>query len=262
MDISQCTSVDLGRGGYRIYQNRDGFRFGTDTVLLAWFTAAFIREGNPLRALELGAGNGAASILVKARRPAVRIDAVEIDEAAKSLMEINIRENGLEEAISVYEGDVRDMPSSIRRYQYDLCFMNPPFFREKGGPSADPDKPGRLKGRFEMNGTLEDFIRAGSARLIPSAGIMTIVMTPERLDETIILMERYNIRVSSLLAVHPFADREAGMFLIEGRKTVSDLKMRMLPPLIINEKDAESGNVRQTQRIMKIYGEEHTDCFI
>ena len=36
---------DLGRADYRIIQKKEGFRFGTDAVLLAWFAAEKLKPG-------------------------------------------------------------------------------------------------------------------------------------------------------------------------------------------------------------------------
>ena len=160
MDSNNLTLEDLGRKGYKMYQLKDGFRFGTDTVLLAWFTASFVKGPAPVKMLELGANCGAATLLVSARKESVSIDALEIDADACEVLRKNIELNSLGDIMRAHEGDVRELPDDIRRGQYDLVFMNPPFFKPGTGPSSDSNKPGKLQGRFENNGSLEDFISA------------------------------------------------------------------------------------------------------
>ena len=110
MDENKLTLEDLGRNGYRMYQLKDGFRFGTDTVLLAWFTASFVKGSAPVKMLELGANCGAATLLVSARRDNVSIDALEIDKDAYKVLTKNIEINSLAGKVSAYEGDVRELP--------------------------------------------------------------------------------------------------------------------------------------------------------
>ncbi|MBR1796883.1 MAG: methyltransferase [Clostridiales bacterium] len=260
MDESRLTLEDLGRRGLKLYQLRDGFRFGTDTVLLSWFTSSFLKEGRAYRLLELGANCGAASLLAFGRRPDVHIDALEIDEEACEVLLKNIELNGIEESIKAYNGDVRALPDNIRRQQYDLVLMNPPFFRIGTGPMSDETRQGKLKGRFEKNGSLEDFISAGASRLIPSSGLMTVVMAASRADEVLLLMDRYGVKPGYIMSVHPFVDSKAEVVLICGRKTATDPKLEILPPLILNE--MEDGKSRTSSRLLDIYDKEQTDCFI
>lgn len=258
----KLTFEDLGRRGFTMYQIKDGFRFGTDTVLLSWFTACFIKPGKDIRCLELGANCGAATLLLCARREGVCVDAVEIDETAYNVLVKNIGMNSLSDLVSAYNADFRDLPYEIRNRQYGLVFMNPPFYRSGTGSSTSADKPGKLKGRFEMNGGLDDFIRTAGSRLIPSSGIMTMVMTSDRASEAMYHMENNGIRPSCLISVHPFIDKPSKMVLIAGKKTTSTIPLEIMPPLILNEKDEDTGKVRSSERIMRIYEKEHTDCFI
>ena len=245
MDENRLTFVDLGRKGLTMHQLKDGFRFGTDTVLLSWFTASCIKEGKKVACLELGANCGAASLLLAGRRECVSIDALELDRDACEVLKANIISNGLEERVTAYEGDVRELPADIRQKQYDAVFMNPPFYREGAGPTAE------VIGRSETDGTLEDFISEGSSRLIPSSGIMTVVMTARRADEVMSLMMKHGIKPMLMTAVHPAPDRNAQIVLIAGKKTASSTQLEIMPPLVLNDKE----------QMTLIYDKEQTDCF-
>ena len=56
------------------------------------------------------------------------IDSLEIDRDAYEVLGRNISDNSLEGRVSSYPGDVRELPDEIRQKQYDIVFMNPPFF--------------------------------------------------------------------------------------------------------------------------------------
>lgn len=246
MDENSLTFVDLGRKGFTMHQLKEGFRFGTDTVLLSWFTASLIKAGKKASCLELGANCGAATLLLAARRDDLNIDALEIDHDAYGVLEDNIKRNSLNGRVTSFEGDVRDLPGDIRQKQYDIVFMNPPFYREGAGPSAG------AVGRSETNGTLEDFIKAGASRLIPSSGILTVVMTARRTDEVMALMLDHGVKPMLMKPVHPDAGKNAQTVLIAGKKTVSATQLEIMPPLVLNDKEQMSS----------IYDKEQTDCFI
>ena len=127
MDENKLTLEDLGRKGYRMYQLKDGFRFGTDTVLLAWFTASFVKGSAPVKMLELGANCGAATLLVSARRDNVSIDALEIDKDAYEVLTKNIEINSLSGKVSAYEGDVRELPFDLKQKYLKRCCLPCPI---------------------------------------------------------------------------------------------------------------------------------------
>lgn len=229
-----------------MYQLRDGFRFGTDTVLLAWFTASLMRKGRKAACLELGANCGAATLLLAARREDAVIDALEIDTGAYEVLKRNIDINGLDDTVKAYNGDVRDIRENIRSRQYDIVFTNPPFYKAGAGPVSN------VTGRSEENGCLEDFISAGSSRLIPSSGIMSVVMTARRADEVMELMVRYQVKPFIMMPVYPSLNKNAQIVLIAGRKTNNSTQLEIMPPLILNDKE----------QMDHIYNGEHEDCFI
>ena len=262
MDTEDLTLEDLGRRGYKMYQQKEGFRFGTDSVLLAWFAASFVRKGKACTALELGSGCGGASLCLAARSDDVSIDAVEIMEKPAEILEENIKLNGLSGRMRSFNCDIRELPSDIRSKQYDIVFMNPPFFNRGSGPAARAEGDGeRLAGRFEENGTAEDFISVAASRVRQSSGYIIMVMHGDRLPEIMSIYEKYRIKPVRLMTVHPFEDRNASMFLLAGKKGASGSDMKILPPLILNRRDGKDSPV-MSEELKRIYEEEHTDCFI
>lgn len=260
----KITIEDLGRAGYKLYQSEDCFRFGTDTVLLAWFAASFIRQCEQSvpcgqrSVLELGAGNGAASFLVAARRCNTLIDSVEILAKSYDLLVRNIALNGLEERVRGFCCDIRELPSEVNRNQYDVVMFNPPFFAKGTGPCVN--RSNIVGARSEENGTLDDFVRVAASRVIQSKGRICLIMQASRLMDVLSSFDRYNVKVTDIMAVHPFADTKAKMVLVAGRKGAKGTDVRILPPLILNER--KDGQAVRTRMLEHIYEEEHTDCFI
>lgn len=76
-----------------------------------------------------------------------------------------------------------------------------------------------------------------------------MVHRPSRLAEIIYTMQQYHIEPKRMQMVHPYADKEANMVLIEGIRGGRP-QMRVEPPLIVYEKDGS-----YTEMVQKIYGD-------
>ena len=254
----ELTLDNIGRRDFVLYQQKKGFRFGTDSVLMAWFAASFARrdrDGGYKKTtfLELGSGCGGAAMCVAARLEGCEIDCVEIMPTSCEVLEKNIEANHLRDRVRAYNADVRELPSEMRQKQYDVVFANPPFFNASRGDRTDPSRSSeeKLNARFEENGTVEDFIRVMKARVIPSYGHIVMVMKADRLSEVLKLMEENNIRPVRLMCIHPMEGRDASSVLVAGRIGSPSSQLRILPPLMLD-----------SERVTEIYEGEHKDCFI
>ena len=67
---------DLQFGGMKILQKLEGFRFGTDAVLLSGFVRARGRD----RILDMGCGTGVIGLLLAGRMPMADITGLELQE--------------------------------------------------------------------------------------------------------------------------------------------------------------------------------------
>ena len=250
---------DLGRDGLKLLQHKDCYKLDTASVLLAWFASSFVRTGKPCEMLELGSGTGGVSLLASARSRNAHIDGVEhVGLACKVFCE-NIKLNGLEERITAYNCDLRELPSEIKNKAYDVVFMNPPFYDGTKGSVTDISVKSEhvSKARFAEQGGLEDFIRVQSLRTRTSGGYAVMCISPDRLPECFSLYEKYKLTPVRLLTVHAGADKNAFLALIACKKGAPNAEFKALPPLIIND---ENGGL--TKRAVHIYEEEHSDCFI
>ena len=249
----------IGRNDFLLYQQKKGFRLGTDSVLLAWFAASFARrdrEGGYRETsfLELGSGCGGASVCVAARLLNSRIDCCEIMESSCEVLKKNIEVNSLTGRVNAYNCDIRELPYEVRQKQYDVVFSNPPFFNAarnvKTDPAASSDE--KLNARFEENGTVEDFLKVSKTRVIPSSGHIVMVMKADRLTEIMSLMEANRIRPVRLITIHPVSGRNASSVLIAGKVGGTGSQLRILPPVILDDEE----------QMTRIYEGEHNTCFI
>jgi tRNA1Val (adenine37-N6)-methyltransferase len=250
------TIEDLGRRGFSLIQKKTGFRYGEDTVFLAWFAAQTLNRKKRLqKTAELGANCGAASILLAARRDDVSIDGIEIQPEASRIFAKNILLNHLEERVSSISMDIRDLgkeKSDIGKATYDLVFFNPPYHVPGRGPLTNREKESTelLEARFEVNGTFEDFARAADWLLLPQ-GKAVLVQRVSRLPEVLFFLKRYRIEPMRLRFIHTRPEKPAVLFMLSGQKNGKPGGFQVMPPLIIYNDDHS-----YTDEMKTIYSDE------
>ena len=251
---------DLGRDGLLLLQHKDCYKLDSASVLLAWFAASFVRKGKPCEMLELGSGTGGVSLLVSTRCKNAHVDGVELVELAYKMFCENVKLNKLDERITPYHCDLRELPSDIKNKSYDVVFMNPPFYDGTRGSVTDTSikSEHESKARFSEQGGLEDFVQAQSLRTRTSGGFSVMCISPDRVPEVFRLYEKYKITPVRLLTVHANCSKNAFLALIAGKKGAPNAEFKVLAPLMINEE----GSSDLTRRALHIYEEEHDDCFI
>lgn len=188
-------------------------------------------------------------MLVAARNSDASIDCVEVMKEPFDALVENIAINNSGDRIKAYNSDVRELPRELKDNLYDVVFMNPPFYQTD--KSVVTDKENVLTARFNEKGTLEDFISCASARTRMSSGYTVMCMAPSRLPECMELFAKYRLAPSRLISVHASSGKDAFLFLLAGKKGSPNTEFKVLPPLFMD-----------SERINRIYTEEHTDCFI
>ncbi len=234
---------DLQIAGYRIIQNPKLFCFGMDAVLLSDF--AKVKTNG--KAIDLCSGNGIIPILLAAKTKAAHIDALEIQQESADLAKRSVALNGLEDRIHVVQGDLKQAGELFTRESYDTVTVNPPYMTKDHGLTNNLDA--KTIARHEVLCSLEDII-SESSRLLKMSGHFYMVHRPFRLAEMIALMTKYKLEPKRMRLVHPYADREPNMVLIEGIKGAKPRITVEAPLVVYREKN------RYTSEIYKIYGME------
>lgn len=216
---------DLQRNGYRIIQKKQGFCFGMDAVLLSGF--AWVKEGE--RALDLGTGTGIIPILLEAKTEGTDFTGLEIQEEVADMAARSVRLNGLEERIRILTGDIKEASRLFGRASFDVVTSNPPYMVNQQG-LQNPDLPKAIS-RHEVLCTLEDVARE-TALVLKPGGRLYLVHRPRRLVEIFSVLRQYRLEPKRMRMVHPFADREANMVLIEAVKGGGAM-LKVEPPVIV-----------------------------
>ena len=218
---------DLQRNGYKLIQNTKIFCFGMDAVLLCAFTR--VEKGEEV--LDLGTGNGVIPILLKGRTEGKHFTGLEIQDVNVNLARRSVQYNRIEDDVLIVQGDIKEASKIFGGASFDVVTTNPPYMNENHG-LRNPESHKAIA-RHEILCTLEDVIREGTKVLKPG-GRFNMIHRPHRLVEIIDLMKKYKVEPKRIRMVHPFADKEANMVLIEGIRGAKPM-VKIEPPLVIYE---------------------------
>lgn len=241
MQIKQIeVTLDDLQNGYYIYQSAEGFRFGVDAVFLSEF--AKIKPGETT--LDMGTGNGIIPILLAAKTGGRRFYGLEIQKNSVCLAEESVKYNGLQERISIIEGDICSASSIFGNETMDAVVSNPPYMIESHGLRNDADA--KYIARHEALCRFEDIAREAS-KVLRTHGRFYLIHRPFRLAELIITLAKYKLEPKRMRFIHSYADKEPSMVMIEALKG-GNSGVRIDKPLIIYEKGGE-----YTQEVREIY---------
>ncbi|MBR1758205.1 MAG: tRNA1(Val) (adenine(37)-N6)-methyltransferase [Lachnospiraceae bacterium] len=232
---------DLQRNGLRILQNPQKFCFGMDAVLLSGFVKA--KEGE--RVLDLGTGTGILPLLLSAKTEAAHFDALEIQDESADMARRSVEMNGLSERISVRVGDLKEASDIYGKAVFDVVTCNPPYMNDGAG-LKNPEEPMAIA-RHEVLCSLDDVIRE-SAAVLKERGRLYLVHRPQRLSEIFAEMRAYRLEPKRMKLVHPFADKDANMVLIEAVKGAGVFLKVEAPVVVYREPGV------YTDEIYDVYG--------
>ncbi len=228
---------DLQRNGYQIIQRTDGFCFGMDAVLLSGF--AVVKRGE--RVLDLGTGTGIIPILLEAKTEGKEFFALEIQKEVADMAGRSVKLNGLEEKIHIVEGDIKEAGQIFGAASFDVVTSNPPYMNDAHG-LKNPELP-KAVSRHEVLCTLEDVIREAS-KVLKTGGRFYMVHRPHRLVEIIGRLSAYGLETKRMKMVHPFADREANMVLLEAVKGGGAFLKMEAPVIVFKEPGVYADEIR------------------
>ena len=242
MELRENERIDeLHRCGYRIIQNTKKFCFGMDAVLLT----GFVSVKPQARVMDLGTGTGVIPILLEAKTGGSHFTGLEIQSEMADMARRSVELNHLEKKIDIVEGDIREASKIFGRASFDVVTCNPPYMENQHGLKNPGDE--KAIARHEVLCTLEDVLREAAA-LLREGGVFCMVHRPRRLAEIITRMTERRLEPKRMRLIHPMADREANMVLIEAVKG-GGRQLRVDPPLIVYREPGE-----YNREIHEIYG--------
>ncbi len=208
--IRETERIDeLNGRGYRIIQDRDGFCFGLDAVLLSSF--AIVKEGDHV--LDLGTGTGVIPILLEAKTKGAHFTGIELQQDVADMARRSVQMNNLTGKVDIVTGDLCKAVEIFGKSSFSVVTSNPPYMTYTGGLVSPNER--KAISRSEIKCKLSDVISQAAALLVPG-GRFYMVHRPYRLSEIMVLMEKNGLAVRYLRFVYSSVDKGANLLLIEG----------------------------------------------
>ncbi len=222
-------------------QHPQGYRFALDAFLLADFVSPL--AFGPF--LDLGTGCGVVALFLARRFPQQCVVGLELQASLVRNAQHNVRQNGLQQRVSIVQGDIRQAVCLFPRQKFGTVVSNPPY-RALGHGRLNPCIEKAIA-RHELALTLPQLLQAAQHALC-RRGVLTMVYHPARLAELCVHLETAHLRPRRLRLVHATLCTPASMALIEavyaGRDTLT-----VLPPLCIY--DAAGAYTAEMQTIFQ-----------
>jgi tRNA1(Val) A37 N6-methylase TrmN6 len=179
---SDMTDDAVLGGRLRILQPRVGHRVGHDAILLAAATAAAAGD----RAVDLGAGVGAAGLALATRVDGVFVTLVDVDAELVTLAVENAARNGLAGRVSAITHDVTaPAPATfagLAPATADHVLMNPPF-NDPARQHVSPD-PRRRRAHSNPREMLGAWV-AAARHVLRSDGTLTLIFQADGIADVL-----------------------------------------------------------------------------
>ena len=228
-----------------VYQPLQGYCFNSDTIFLYDFISRFRLHGE---VLDVGTGSGILALLIK-RDFDAQVYAIEKQEIFVSYAKINANANKL--PLHIYLGDFLHMHFS---HKFDFIVSNPPFYHKDVIRSKNKMVD---TARYSGHLPLEKFLQKANTLLKPKGSVI-FCYDAKQIQDIITKLSQFKFNIEAMRFVHPSADKDATLVMINAKKSSKSLA-RTLAPLIVFE-DGEYA--KSTEEIFKRVGVHSIKCNI
>lgn len=233
---------DLQYKGLKIIQNKDGFCFGVDSVLLSDF-AKTLKQNSTV--VDIGTGTGIIGLLLCKKTNLKKIYGVEIQKEVAQMAKRSIELNNLQDKFDIINSDINDIFNFLEPNTIDCIVTNPPYKKVDTGVKNEDEK--QMISRHEVKCTLEDIIEK-SSKLLKDRGEFYMVHRAERMVDIMCILRKYRLEPKNIRFVHPKQNEKPNLILVKAIKYANEF-LKIDKPLVIYD---ENGNY--TDEINKIYG--------
>lgn len=208
----------------KILQKKNGFKYGTDAVLLSKFASVKPHEN----VIDLCTGTAIIPFLLYLKNDRANYTALEIQPEICDMAKRSVALTGAKN-INVILGDLKEHRDLFLAQSFNVVTCNPPYMPANTGKMCITETE-RLS-RHEILCNLEDVIKA-SGWLLKDGGRFYMVHRADRLADVIFLMRKYKIEPKRVQFIHPNIEKEANLLLIEGQYG-RNCGIKILPPRIM-----------------------------
>lgn len=223
--MNQFVPDTFFNGQLSVKQDKHGYRFSIDAVLLADFIQ--IRPHNSV--VDLGTGCGILPLILAFRNPETHYWGVEIQSILASIALENVIKNGLHTRIQVLCKDMKTLTCPMVSGPVDIVVSNPPYRKLDSG-RINPNSQ-RAVARHEIKIQLKEML-AIAEKILRTAGKFFTIYPADRTIDLLAGMRKTGIEPKRIRTIHSIQGADAKLVLVEGAKGGRS-GLQILDPLII-----------------------------
>ena len=216
---NECVE-DLETRGLLIIQPKKGYRFNSDSVILA--NLADVSKDD--KVYDLGCGSGVMSLLVAAKKGATVVG-VELQDALASMAERSVKANDYQQKVTIVKGDVRDAETLFPAGDADAIIINPPYFKAGSGEVSHDEM--QAIARHEITLTLPEEL-AAARHLLKQTGKAFFLFPTSREKEFDKAVQEAGLFLCEKIYLTSSADKTPDSFIAKITKTPLEQTTRVL----------------------------------
>ena len=189
-----------------------GLKITDDAILLSKFIKGYFdtnyknaREKKTF--LEIGAGQGAISLLLSETAIVSKIFAVEIQEKIFKILKKNVKINKLNDKIIPINKNIKSIEG-----EYDFIFSNPPYKKINSGKM--PRNEAERVSKYEVLLTLEELILE-IKRLLKNHGEFFVIVPNDRLND---VFKNIYVNKMNILSIDINKYKKMDLVVVHGKK--------------------------------------------
>lgn len=229
---------DLELDNLKIIQKDSGYKFSTDSVLLANFAKAKQDD----ICVDLCSGSGVVAMLFLWKNKIKKTYAVEIQPRLADMAMRSVSFNNLNERLQILNIDLKETPNVIGYESADVVTVNPPYNTNESHSETEEI----AIATHEIKTNLQEIVSV-SSKILKYGGKLFMVHRADRLVDIVDNMRKCNLEPKRLQIVYPKKTKEPNLVLIEAKKGANP-GLKILSPLILNNEDGT-----ETEELKKIY---------
>ncbi len=210
LDYSKLKLDKFLDGKINIYQPINGYKSGTDAILLASLLSN--AKNKQINIAEIGCGVGVASIALLSRLENLNILGIEKNNYFYNICKVNIINNKFKNStMDVVNLNILDLPNEYQNI-FDAVMMNPPYFKNNISNF-------NLKnyGNIEEDAKIDDFISSGF-KMLKNYGDLYIIYTSQRIQELLLCLKQNHWGSVEIFPIYSYANKSATRFLLKAKK--------------------------------------------
>lgn len=194
---------------FTIFHDRTAMKVTTDACLFGAWCAEEIKSNPDIATvLDIGTGTGLLALMIAQKAP-VKINAVEIDEAAAQQAKENCRQSQFAHQVKVVHQDIRLMDRPL----FDCIVSNPPFYEREWASDTTEKNLARHSSQLELQQLLHKI-----EQLLKKEGIFFLLLPYKRKKEVEQLMEKTFLYIQKSIVVKPLPQKNPFRYMLIGSK--------------------------------------------